>query len=383
MVAARLQGILRDIDFSARLGGDEFCVLLEDIGNGYSTAGVARKCLNVIAEPVVIAGRELQPRASIGITLFPDDGQDPETLLQNADSAMYAAKQAGSHRFAFYTPQLTIDAERRMTLEHELRRSIKLGEFVLHYQPQIALSTGRLVSVEALVRWQHPQRGLIAPGEFIEVAERIGLIEELGEWVLHTACEQARRWNESSAEPIRVAVNISSLHFREGRIVDSVAATLEETGIAPGLLEIEVTESTIQTSEDIIDTFERLRELGVHIAIDDFGTGYSCLDSLRQLPIDTLKVDRHFTRDLLENTGNSAIVGTIIGMGRAMNLGVVAEGVETVEQVQYLHALGCDMAQGYFFSRPVPAEEIAGILTRSFLPESGFARVVAMPAADA
>jgi len=240
-----------------------------------------------------------------------------------------------------------------------------------------------MTAVEALVRWKHPKRGLVGPGEFIEVVETIGLIADLGEWVLKSACRQAAKWNATLAQPIRVAVNISSQHFRDGRIVDAVTATLAETGLAPGLLEIEVTESTFQTGSDAIAVVTRLRQLGVQIAIDDFGTGYSCLDSLRKLPVDTLKVDQRFIQDLLDNPENPALVGTIISMARAMGLSVVAEGVETIEQVQFLHALGCRMAQGYYFSKPLPSAEVIEVAARTFLPGHGVGRVAARSVAGA
>ena len=323
-----------------------------------------------IAEPIVIANRNLQPSASVGITLFPQNGQDYESLLQTADSAMYAAKYAGKHRYAFYTPNLTIAAERRMTLEHDLRRSIQLGEFELHYQPQVALDSGRLVGVEALIRWQHPTRGMVPPNEFIPVAERIGLIEELGKWVLRTACRQAVLWRESGLPQLRVAVNISGLHFRDGKIVAAVREVLEETALEPAGLEVEITETSVQTSDKTLDTFTSLKELGVRIAIDDFGTGYSCLDSLKRLPLDCLKVDRVFVNKLLDDQDDSVIVATIIAMSRAMRLASVAEGVETLEQVQYLSALGCNLAQGYYFSKPVAADQIPELIARNFMPEA-------------
>lgn len=366
-VSDRLQTVLREVDFAARLGGDEFCVLLEDITDKYAAGKVAKKCLDAIAAPIVIANRNLQPSASVGITIFPENGEDYESLLQTADSAMYAAKDAGKQRYAFYTPDLTITAGRRLTLEHDLRRSVRLGEFELLYQPQVALGDGRLVGVEALVRWQHPTRGMLPPDEFIQVAERIGLIEELGEWVLHTACQQAVVWCEAGLPQFRVAVNISGLHFRDGRIVNAVREALQETGLEPARLEVEITETAVQTSEETLITFRHLKELGVNIAIDDFGTGYSCLASLKHLPLDCLKVDQAFIRDFLDDPDYSVIVATIIGMGRAMRLTVVAEGVETIEQVRYLSGIGCDVAQGYFFSRPVSADQIPRLVSSNFL----------------
>lgn len=379
VISRRLVGALRQSDCAARLGGDEFCILAQNLDEVCGASVVAEKCLTAIAEPVVVAGRELRPRASIGITVFPDDGQDSQALMKAADSAMYAAKHDTQRRYEFYSHEFTRSAERRMALEHDLRRSIQAGEFVLHYQPQVDLASGRMLAVEALIRWVHPQRGLVGPGDFIDIAEKTGLIEALGEWALKSACRDAICWNEKSADPIRVAVNISSQHFREGRIVDSVATALRETGLDADLLEIEVTESVMQTSDRTIDIFHRLQQLGVHIAIDDFGTGYSCLESLRRLPIDTLKIDRRFIHGLLQSPELSAIIGTIIGMSRVMNLQVVAEGVETLEQVQYLSAVGCEKAQGYYFSRPVSSERVGEFCGHKFLWDRGLTRGPGVP----
>jgi len=358
VVSNRLRSVLRTTDAAARLGGDEFCLLLNDIPDSLSAAVVAEKCLHVIEQPILIAGRELQPRVSIGISLYPEHASDHDALMKNADSAMYAAKQSGSHRYAFYTAELTAAAERRMTLEHDLRRSVEQGEFELHYQPQISLDTGQLESAEALVRWQHPQQGLVGPHEFIGVAEKIGLIRELGSWVLRAACAEAARWNASAEAPIGVAVNISSRQIQEGGLVEAVESTLADTGLDPRLLTIEITEGAIQTGDDIVETFNRIHELGVRIAIDDFGTGYSWLDSIRMLPIDTLKIDKRFVDELTYNREVAAIVATIFSMGRVMNMTVVAEGVETLAQVKHLRALGCKMAQGYYFSEPVPGDKL-------------------------
>ena len=369
-IGRRLEEALRQSDSAARLGGDEFCVLAEDVGGAYDASSLAEKCLRVIAEPITIAGRELRPRASIGIALFPDDGNDAQTLMKAADSAMYAAKHNSQSRYEFYSSELTVSAERRMALEHDLRRSIEAGDFALHYQPQVDLATGQMVSVEALIRWMHPTRGMVSPAEFIDIAEKTDLIERLGEWALYTACRDVAIWNDTRSSPIRVAVNISAQHFKDGRIIESVASALRETGLNPDLLEIEVTERVMQASESTIDTFYRLRELGVHVAIDDFGTGYSCLESLRQLPIDTLKIDQRFIHDLLQSPEIPAILGTIVAMGRAMSLRVIAEGVETLEQVQYLCGMRCELAQGYFFSKAVPSGGIVELASRNFLPSS-------------
>ncbi len=369
-VGTRLSRAIRETDFAARLGGDEFCVLAENVASEHDAAKIAEQCLDAICAQTRIAARKMSPRASVGIAFFPEDGGDHEMLMQSADSAMYAAKQSGNKRFAFYNAEMTIAAQRRLALEQALRAALENEEFELLYQPQIELSTGRMVGVEALIRWRHPTRGIVSPVEFIDVAEKIGLIEELGVWVLRTACNQAIEWSRSGVPALCVAVNISGSHFEGGKILAPVETILAETGLDPACLELEVTETVVQTNADSSDTFDRLKRLGVRIAIDDFGTGYSCLDSIRRLPLHRLKIDRVFVHDLLADTDNSSIIATIIAMGRAMGLTVVAEGVEHLEQAQYLRGLGCDLVQGFYFSKPVSAAEIAALANQSFLPQA-------------
>ncbi len=368
-VARRLQKVLRKTDFAARLGGDEFCILVDNVSINYA-AEVASRCLEEVNRPIRLGSQTFNPRISIGIANFPSDGRDAQALLKAADSAMYAAKQEGKHRYAFYQPELTIRAKRRLDLEHELRRALEREDLELHYQPQVSLRSGRLVGVEALVRWKHASRGLVPPDEFIHVAERIGLIQELGNWVLHTACRQAARWIDEGAD-LQIAVNISPLHFKDPSIVEQVQSALSESGLQPGHLELEVTEGVVQTDPANMESFKRLKELGVRIAIDDFGTGYSSLSSLKKLPIDCLKVDQLFVRDMLDEPESATLVGTIIGLAKALGLDVVAEGVESEEEIQILAGLGCDLVQGYYFSRPVAAEEMAGLLDRIYLPPGG------------
>ena len=369
-VGTRLNRAIRETDFAARLGGDEFCVLAENVASEHDAAKIAEQCLDAICAETRIAARKMSPRASVGIAFFPEDGGDHEMLMQSADSAMYAAKQSGNKRFAFYNAEMTIAAQRRLALEQALRAALENDEFELLYQPQIELSTGRMVGVEALIRWRHPTRGIVSPVEFIDVAEKIGLIEELGVWVLRTACNQAVEWNRSGLPALCVAVNISGSHFEGGRILAPVETILAETGLDPACLELEVTETVVQTNAESSDTFDRLKRLGVRIAIDDFGTGYSCLDSIRRLPLHRLKIDRVFVHDLLADTDNSSIIATIIAMGRAMGLTVVAEGVEQLEQAQYLRGLGCDLVQGFYFSKPVTAADIAVLADQCFLPQA-------------
>ena len=365
VVAQRLLGALRKTDFAARLGGDEFCILLDDLSYNYA-AEVASRCLQEVNRPLTLGGRVLHPRISIGIANYPRDGQDAHSLLKAADSAMYAAKQAGKHRYAFYRPELTRRAQERLDMEQALRRALEHGELMLHYQPQIAMADGRVIGLEALVRWQHPQRGLVAPNEFIPVAERIGLIRQLGRQVLREACEQARRWQDQGLPAVQMAVNISPLHFRDPAIVTETRAVLEETGFDAALLELEVTENVVQVGDNL-DYFHRIKELGVRIAIDDFGTGYSSLASLKKLPIDALKVDQLFVRDMVADPASATLVGTIVGMAKALGLEVVAEGVESEKELQILAALGCDLLQGYHFSRPVSADEVPALLERRFV----------------
>ena len=365
VVAQRLLRALRKTDFAARLGGDEFCILLDDLSYNYA-AEVASRCLQEVNRALTLGGRVLHPRISVGIANYPRDGRDAHSLLKAADSAMYAAKQAGKHRYAFYRPELTRRARERLDMEQALRRALEKGELLLHYQPQIAMADGRVTGLEALVRWRHPERGLVPPNEFIPVAERIGLIRQLGRQVLREACEQARRWLDLGLPAIQLAVNISPLHFRDPAIVTETRAVLEETGFDPAHLELEVTENVVQVGDNL-DYFHRIKELGVRIAIDDFGTGYSSLASLKKLPIDALKVDQLFVRDMVEDPASATLVGTIVGMAKALGLEVVAEGVESEQELQILAALGCDLLQGYHFSRPVSADEVPALLRQHFV----------------
>ncbi len=365
IVAERLQGALRDTDFIARLSGDEFCILVDSVTDEYDVAEVASRCLEETNRPVFLGKREVRPRCSIGIAHFPEDGTDLQSLLKAADSAMYAAKEDGKHRYAFYCREMTLEVERRLQMEQDLRLAIERRQFVLHYQPQVDVNSGRLVGVEALIRWQHPEMGMISPVEFIEVAERIGMIHALGRWVLDEACSQLQHWHGQGVEGLRMAVNISPLHFREPELLATVAEVLERTGVSPDCLELEITESVVQTNGGDFDMFLRLRELGVAIAIDDFGTGYSSLGSLKSLPVDCLKIDRLFVTDLLSDDRAPLLLGTIINVAHALGHRVVAEGVEERAQLDVLKRVGCDLVQGYYLSRPVEADKIPG-LVRSF-----------------
>ncbi len=365
-IGSRLSDTLRKGDLAARLGGDEFCVLLENLPDDSLAANIAGRLLTTLGKPTRIGTNNIYPRASIGIALFPRYGDNLEALIQSADNAMYAAKEAGKHRYAFYRPEMTVLAEQRLGLENDLRIAVERGDFELHYQPQISLETGRMTAVEALIRWWHPERGLVPPDKFIPVVEKIGLIAPLGEWVLHTASRQMVEWRELSLPLRHVAVNISGSHFSDNTLAQTLTDVMDQTGIQASELEIEITEGVIQTTEESIHSFHQIKDLGIKIAIDDFGTGYSCLGSLTRLPLDCLKIDKVFIQEMLVNLDNSAIVATIIAMSRVLGFSVVAEGVETLEQVQYLRGIDCQVVQGYFFSKPVTADKIPKLAATDF-----------------
>ena len=366
-MAKRFKSSIRGSDLVARLGGDEFCIVLNGVDDEQTPSVIAQRCLAEGSKPVTIAKQLLQPRVSIGIALYPDDAAEKASLLQSADTAMYSAKQAGKNQYAYYSRDLTEEAAHRLKLEHDLRQAIHDNQFELYYQPQVRLSDGELAGVEALIRWNHPERGLVSPVEFIEAAEKIGIIHEIGEWVLETACCQAAEWRKSGLNPFRMAVNISGSHFRRPELSERVEQALKNSGLEPESIELEITEGVMQVSDESLETFKRLRKLGVGIAIDDFGTGYSSLSSLKNLPIDSLKLDRDFISDVIENAQNSVIIATIIAMGQALGLQIVAEGVETQEQLEYLHGLGCNLVQGYYFSKPVPAGQIPALAQNGFM----------------
>ena len=367
VVAGRLQGQVREGDLIARVGGDEFCLLLADVGDSQLAAEIAQRCLTALNAPIYLDNITIRPRASVGITFYPDDAATPTDLLKAADTAMYAAKRAGKHRYALYEADMTQKVERQFALESALREAVERGEFELHYQPQIELGSGRMSGVEALIRWPCPQRGLVPPDEFIPVAEHIGLIDAIGVWVLETACRQAVAWQEQGLGSLVMAVNISPGHFESPGFVETVARVLLVTGITPACLEIEVTESVTRNSLRHAAISDSLRRIGVRVAIDDFGTGYSSLAVLRKMPLDTLKLDRAFIRDMLDDAQSSVLIGTLIGMAKGLHLTTVAEGVETLEQVLVLTGLGCPFAQGYFFSRPVTADLIPALAQTNFL----------------
>ena len=362
-VGARLRGAVREEDTLARLGGDEFVLLLPRVAAPEAAGEVARKVLDALRDPFTVGGRELFVTASAGISVAPDDGGAGETLLRHADIAMYGAKQSRGDAFRFFTPEMNRRARERLETETALRRALAQDELALVYQPVVDLRTGRVCAVEALVRWSHPERGLLPPADFLEVAEATGLIVPLGAWVLRTACGQARRWRDGGHLEVRLLVNLSVRQFQEPALVQQVAGTLAREGLPPGVLELEITESVAMrdtaASEDVLGG---LRDVGVRLSIDDFGTGYSSLEYLRRFPIDTLKVDRTFVRDVQTDEGDAAIVGAVVAMGHRLGLTVIAEGVEHPGQLEFLRGLGCDAVQGYLIARPLPACELHAFL---------------------
>ena len=356
-VGARLQVSLREEDSIARMGGDEFTILLADLKSTDTAAKIAQKVLDTVALPLQIDGTELFVTTSIGIALFPSDGDTAETLLANADHAMYRAKDAGRNSYQMFTPAMNNRALERLALENDLRHALDRGELVLHYQPQINIASGRVTGVEALLRWNRPGFGLVGPKDFIPIAEETQLIVPIGEWVLREACRQAREWRGDRAGGFRMAVNLSPRQFQHSDLPHVIAAALELSGIAPHDLELEITESlAMQNTTRTISTLQRLREMGVQIAIDDFGTGHSSLNYLRSFPIDSVKIDQEFVQEIEASAADRAIVSAVIGMARGLGLRVTAEGVETEEQLAFLREQGCEDVQGFLFGEPVPAE---------------------------
>ncbi|MGD2118909.1 MAG: EAL domain-containing protein [Chromatiales bacterium] len=363
-VANRLRSTVRDIDFVARMGGDEFCLLLDNNQDEIDAADVALRCLQAVNQPLDLMTTRLQPSGSIGIAHFPEDGKDSCSLMKAADSAMYVAKHAGKNRYAFYTPEMTTEVEHRLQLEMHLRKAVEQQEFELHYQPQIDLRSGEVSALEALVRWNPPQQEMVLPEKFLGVIERIGLVEEFGDWVLRNACQAAANWLEQGLQ-LGVAVNVSPLLLQEKNLAARLGQILHETGLPPDRLELEVTESSIHSNAVVLKCLERLKGMGIRIAIDNFGTGFSSLAALKYLPVDTLKVDKLFLRDALVNTADSVMLGSIIGLAHALGYRLVAEGVEKLAQTQLLAGLGCDLAQGHYFSTPQPLAEILNLVRQN------------------
>jgi diguanylate cyclase (GGDEF)-like protein/PAS domain S-box-containing protein len=364
--AARLAGCTREGDTVARLGGDEFMVVLPNLDDARGAAVAAQKIRESLAQVTELNGQEVFVSASIGVSLFPADAADAETLIRNADAAMYSAKRHGGDNYQFYTADLNVQVQERLAIEQGLRVARERNEFSLVYQPKIDLESGRMIGVEALLRWQHPSVGLISPGRFIPLAEETGLIIPIGEWVLRTACEQIRAWRDAGIE-LPVAVNLSACQFRQRNLAHTIHRILSETGVPPKCLELEITESDVMENAEIaIATLDELKARGVSISVDDFGTGYSSLSYLKRFPLDVLKIDRSFVRDIAVDSDDAAIVEAIIALARSLEIKVVAEGVETEDQMAFLNRAGCDYAQGYLFSQPVESGQIPALLERRY-----------------
>ncbi|HMF08293.1 MAG TPA: EAL domain-containing protein [Thermoanaerobaculia bacterium] len=362
-VARRLSLCVREGDTVARVGGDEFIVLLPEITTADDAIAVARKLLEAVAQPYVAGNRRVDLTTSIGISLYPDDGQDPEALLRSGENAMARAKFKGRNNFQLNVPELTEEAARRLALQAGLRQAIQRNELVLHYQPVLSLISGRIIELEALVRWQHPEKGLVMPGDFIEVAEKAGMMVPLGQWVLSHAARQLRLWQERGLPDLRVAVNLSPSQFHERNLVSTVQRALSDSNLKPQALEIEITEGVAMEDADVtVANLLALRDLDVGISIDDFGTGYSSLSYLKRFPVTTLKIDRSFVSDVVSNSADAGIVRAVLAMAHGLKLNVIAEGVETHEQFAYLRSSGCDALQGYWFSRPLPVEAVDKLL---------------------
>jgi predicted signal transduction protein with EAL and GGDEF domain len=348
----------------ARLGGDEFTLLLPGLSRAMDVTRVADKILDALRQPFRLEGRELYVSASMGISVYPLDGDDAEALVKNADSAMYRAKEQGRDNFQLYAAAMNESAVERLSLESALRKALGRRELIIHYQPLLDLRRGRVQGMEALLRWRHPERGLMSPAEFIGVAEATGLILPVSAWILRTACAQARRWHQEGHTELCVAVNLSARQFQQPELVAEVKGALEETGLPARCLELEITETNaMQNAEATVHTLRELKALGVRITIDDFGIGYSSLSYLKRLPIDSLKIDQSFVRDVTTDPDDAAIAAAVIALAHTLKLQVVAEGVETEEQMAFLESHGCDRMQGFLFSQPLPPEECGAVLS--------------------
>lgn len=363
-ISTRIKSCLRDVDAVFRLGDDEFAIVLEEIAQPQDAARVAKRILAVCSLPLQLSDRELYVTASIGISIFPNDGEDMEVLLKNAEAAMNRAKEMGINNYQHYKPTMNARAFEQLTVEHNLRKALKNNELIVYYQPQIDLATEKIIGAEALLRWKQPDLGMISPAQFIPIAEDTGLILPIGEWVLKTACLQAKGWLDYGRK-IVIAVNLSARQFQQQDLVSTVSRVLQETNLPPQYLELEITESLgMKNPELTLKTLHELKSMGIHISIDDFGTGYSSLSYLKRFPIDTLKIDRSFVMDIQTDANDSAIVLAIIALAHSLKLKVIAEGVEQRHQAQFLLEHGCEMVQGYLYSPPVTGEEFKKLIAR-------------------
>jgi len=365
-VAHRLAGIARSTDTVGRLGGDEFLFIMDRLAKREDAELIARRAVKALQAPIRLDGVDLHTSASIGIAMFPADGRNAETLIANADAAMYCAKQRGRNNIQLYAAGMNSATQERVKLESELHQALSLKQFELHYQPKVDTKTGLIHGAEALVRWRHPQRGVVPPGEFIPLAESCGLIDSIGEWVVRESCRQARAWQLEGLQPLRVAVNLSAFQFRHGNLLQMIREALQAAQLEPRFLEVEITESALMSDpEDSVTILEQLSRMGVVVSVDDFGTGYSSMSYLRRFPIDKLKIDRGFIAELISRADDASIVRAIVSLAHSLRLKVVAEGVETREQLDLLKSLGCDQYQGFCFSPAVPAPQFATLLRES------------------
>ena len=369
-ISTRLKTSVREGDVVARVGGDEFTIVLQELEKKEDVAAMAQRVLRVVAEPIDVEGQRLYITTSIGITVYPEDGEDAETLLKNADNAMYRAKAVGRNTYEMSTQELSRSMQERLTLESGLHQAMERNEFEVYYQPQIDIRTMRIVGMEALLRWRHPDRGLMTPGSFLSVAEERGFIVLIGDWVLRTALHQAKAFRDMGFPDFRVAVNLSARQFRELSLIDSIESAVKQSKLDPSSLELEITESVAMENVDLtFKVLERLRRTGISIAIDDFGMGHSSLSYLKKFPIDCLKIDRNFVEDLPDRFEDAAIVRSVIELAQGLNLRVVAEGVETKPQLDFLREHGCREVQGFYFGFPVPAPQFQETLVQSRGPE--------------
>ena len=363
--AERLSACLRKSDTAARLGGDEFVVILTDLNRIQDAARVAQNTLRALAKPYILGTTELLVTASVGIAIYPTDGEDPDRLIKNADTAMYKAKEEGGNNYRFYTPSANARAFERLALENSLREALESGQFEVYYQPQVDVGSGQIAGVEALLRWRHPNLGLVLPGQFIPLAEETGLIAPLGEWVLQETCKQIKAWQLAGLPGIRAAVNLSYHQLKRKGLAKTIAGILRETNLDPEHIELEITESSIvQDAETAIATLRALKNLGLRIFVDDFGTGYSSLALLKRFPADGLKIDQSFICDVTTNPCDASIVTALVAMAKGMNLEIVAEGVETPEQLEFLRSRQCRLMQGYLFSKPLAAQGLEGLILK-------------------
>jgi predicted signal transduction protein with EAL and GGDEF domain len=358
-----LSACVRKSDTVSRQGGDEFVILLPEVAHAADAAISAAKIISELKESLNIGEQSLRVTVSIGISTYPDNGEDAETLIKNADTAMYHAKQSGRDNFQFFKPDMSLRAVERQSLEGQLRYALERQELLLHYQPKVNLKTRAITSVEALVRWQHPERGLLLPGQFLNIAEDTGMIVAIGQWVLREACRQTREWLDAGLLAVPVAVNISSLEFRNEHFSEGVQVALKDSRLEPRYLELELTESVLMRhAESTSYALGQLKAIGVRLAVDDFGTGYSSLSYLTRFPIDALKLDQSFVHDIIASTDDAIVVTAVVSMGNSLKHRVIAEGVEALQQLNFLQARGCEEGQGFYFSRPLAAHQFAKLL---------------------